>query len=716
RDADPDAEVEAEIASPSGSTRIVSGFWDGNRVWRVRFRPGEEGRWTYRMRTRPSIEGIDGERGEFECRGRRATTPFLAHGPIRVSPNGRHFVHADGTPFFWLVDTAWNGALLSKPQDWERYLRDRAAKGFTGIQFVTTQWRTAYADADGRVAYAGFEKIRIEPAFYQRLDSRIDAVEAAGLLAVPVLIWTLGGEVRTNPGRLPDREVIRLARYQVARYGAHPVAWFLAGDGNYAGVNAERWKRIGRAVFGRGDHAPVFLHPQGMQWPYDAFREEAWLSAWGYQSGHGDDAATLRWIYEGPPARAWRADPPRPIINLEPPYEDHIAYQSRRRHTDFTVRRAIYWSLLAAPTAGSSYGAHGVWSWESESREPQEHGGTGIAKPWHEAMALPGSRQMGHMAELFGSIRWWDLRPDPALVEQEAKPAAEIRRTHIVYARDAEGNARLFVDGVLAAEARIRGDLSNWDEGFRLALANELARDRPWRGDLHRIAIYDRALPAEEVARLREGTSEAKPIVLYAFGEGGGETVRDTSSRGDPLDLRIEDPAAVAWIPGGGLAVRSPALIASPGPAAKVARAIRASGAIAIEASFRPADLAQAGPARIVTLSRDTSARNFTLGQKGEAYEVRFRTTETSANGEPALSTPYEERAGRHIAAARSEAGDLAVIYAPAGGRIALARGILREGLRAEWFDPRTGRRPPAAPGDGVYIAPDAQDWILVVR
>jgi hypothetical protein len=26
--------------------------------------------------------------------------------PIRVSDNGHHFVNADGTPFFWLGDTA----------------------------------------------------------------------------------------------------------------------------------------------------------------------------------------------------------------------------------------------------------------------------------------------------------------------------------------------------------------------------------------------------------------------------------------------------------------------------------------------------------------------------------------------------------------------------------------------------------------------------------
>jgi hypothetical protein len=68
----------------------------------------------------------------------------------------------------------------------------------------------------------------------------------------------------------------------------------------------------------------------------------------------------------------------------------------------------------------------------------------------------------------------------------------------------------------------------------------------------------------------------------------------------------------------------------------------------------------QTGPARIVTLSRNPSERNFTLGQDGDKVEVRLRTTETSSNGVPAVaskpkSLPAEltqivytrERAGR---------------------------------------------------------------------
>ena len=40
-----------------------------------------------------------------------AIFPLLAapvnDGPLKVSPNHRFLVRADGTPFFWLADTAW---------------------------------------------------------------------------------------------------------------------------------------------------------------------------------------------------------------------------------------------------------------------------------------------------------------------------------------------------------------------------------------------------------------------------------------------------------------------------------------------------------------------------------------------------------------------------------------------------------------------------------
>jgi hypothetical protein len=435
--ADDDTRLAVTFTAPSGATRTVEGFWDGGSVWRVRFMPDEPGSWSYRTDARPAVEGLHDQLGSFVAADVTAGgNRFTRHGGVRVSKDGRHLAHADGTPFFWLADTGWNGALKSSAADWATYLADRVAKRFTAIQFVTTQWRTADTNAEGEVAYTGFEDIRINPSFFRRIDDRITAVNEAGLLAAPVLLWTLGDSAHT-PGKLPEDQAIKLARYLVARYGAHHVAWFLAGDENF-GRTAERWRRIGRAVFDRPGHALVTLHPQGMQWSFDPFADEPWLSFLIYQSGHGDDARTLAWIHSGPVAEAWRNDPPRPIINSEPPYEDHLAYQSRQPHSAYNVRRASYWSLLNAPTAGVTYGGHGIWSWETEAAVPLRHNNTGVAQPWHLALHLPGSDDMKHLAELFTSVQWWRLRPDQALLQSQ--PGGDDPAHFVAAARSADGD------------------------------------------------------------------------------------------------------------------------------------------------------------------------------------------------------------------------------------------------------------------------------------
>ena len=417
-DAPPQTSVEVTFTAPGGEAETVDGFWDGNSTWRVRFMPDTTGTWRYE--TASDVGALDGIEGSFESEAGGGGS-FLRHGAIEVSESGRYLQHADGTPFFWLGDTAWNGALLATEADWDAYLTTREDQKFSAIQFVTTQWRTALADADGQVAYTvEGDRLQINPTFFQRLDGYVDAVNRHGLLAAPVLLWALGDpEKYPVPGKLPTAQAAQIARYLVARYGAHHVLWFLGGDENYGGEDRiAHWKQIGEEVFGGRAHAPVTLHPQGMQWRFEPFYDAPWLDLLIYQSGHGDDAETLRWIHSGPVSEAWQ-ETTRPIINSEPPYEDHIAYQSGEPHTAYTVRRAVYWSLLNAPTAGVSYGAHGVWSWQTEPGVPLNHERTGTAQPWEEAVNLEGGQDMAHVAELFTSFDWWTLRPAQDLLAEQ---------------------------------------------------------------------------------------------------------------------------------------------------------------------------------------------------------------------------------------------------------------------------------------------------------
>jgi len=81
---------------------------------------------------------------------------------------------------------------------------------------------------------------------------------------------------------------------------------------------------------------------------------------------------------------------------------------------------------------------------------------------------------------------------------------------HVVYVRGESGLATIYVDGVEAVVSAVGGDLSNWSQEFRLALANELTSDRPWLGEYRLVAIYSRALSRAAVLEHFLAGSEAK--------------------------------------------------------------------------------------------------------------------------------------------------------------------------------------------------------------
>ncbi len=405
--------------------------------------PEETGDWTYSTDcSDANNSGLNGQKGIFHCGDVTADNRFAKYGPVRLSSDRHSLTHADGTPFFWLADTAWNGALLSTPADWDFYLRERVRQKFTAVQWVATQWRAApNGDRENQTAYTGREKIAVNPAFFQRLDAKADAVNRAGLLNAIVMLWAIqgGSNPQVNPGvSLPEDQATLLAQYMIARWGANDVVWILAGDGDYRGPRAERWKRMGRAVFGSRPHAPVTLHPGGMQWILNDFIQEPWYDIVGYQSGHGDDDNTLRWLIEGPVTTDWKKDPPRPFINLEPPYENHIAYQSHTPISATMTRRAIYWSLLETPTAGVTYGGHGVWGWDDGTKPPTDHPGAGVPLPWQKALVMPGAEQMAYVRDLFTGIDFWRLRPAPNLLV--VQPGHKNPRQHIAAARTETGD------------------------------------------------------------------------------------------------------------------------------------------------------------------------------------------------------------------------------------------------------------------------------------
>src|SRR4051812_19752487 len=69
--------------------------------------------------------------------------------PLKISPNGRYFMTADGKPFFWLADTDWLLFSKLKREEAIKLLDDRQQKGFNVVQVMllhTSKVVNAYGD------------------------------------------------------------------------------------------------------------------------------------------------------------------------------------------------------------------------------------------------------------------------------------------------------------------------------------------------------------------------------------------------------------------------------------------------------------------------------------------------------------------------------------------------------------------------------------------
>lgn len=186
----------------TGDEITLSGFWDGNRDWMVRFAPTRVGMWTYT--TSSADPGLDGREGRLMVRSpteaEMAANPNY-RGHLQISEDGRFFEYSDGTPFLLLADTLWAGntarCALGEHQDgpFYQYLADRRSKGFTAVLMQYFHGYGDYPDSpghrnEGGKPFLGQPAERLNPAHFQALDVRMRALWGRGFVAaIPTTWW-----------------------------------------------------------------------------------------------------------------------------------------------------------------------------------------------------------------------------------------------------------------------------------------------------------------------------------------------------------------------------------------------------------------------------------------------------------------------------------------------------------------------------------------------
>jgi hypothetical protein len=342
-----------------------------------------------------------------------------AAGRLEVAPNGRYLQYADGTPFLYLADTAWELFHRLNAGEAGRYLQNRAAKGFTVIQAVVLAERGGLEEpnANGDLPLHDRDPAQPNEAYFRHVDWIVDRAGALGLVTGMLPTWgRYWKQVGQREAPIFSPENARAyGRFVGARYRDKPIIWILGGDQDVES-DAERATveamAAGLAEGDGGAHLMTY-HPRGPGRSSDVFHDAGWLDLNMIQSSHGaHDHDNGLFV-----AHDYGLEPVKPTVDGEPRYEMLAVgfyFGGANRHDRFDaydVRQAAYWAMLSG-ACGHTYGHNSIWQMWAPGREPA----IWADLPWYEALDHPGAFDMGRLRRLFEARPWWKLVPDQGLI------------------------------------------------------------------------------------------------------------------------------------------------------------------------------------------------------------------------------------------------------------------------------------------------------------
>ncbi len=363
---------------------------------------------------------------------------------LKVDSSRRHLIAADGTPFFYLGDTAWELFHRCTREQAVEYLELRAKQRYTVIQAVALAELQGLDDPN---AHGDLPLVNADPArpavtpgsdpanseaydYWDHVDFVVAEANRRGLYIgfLPSwAAWTPSAHPR------PDVKVVFNAgnarvygEFLGKRYGKNPgMIWILGGDRLLDG-HEDFWRAMAGGIAagtnGREDDFTGLImtfHPSGGRSSSQWYHDEAWLSFNMQQTGHSSarlpagQKSTSQKITDD-----YRRVPVKPVIDGEPLYEDHpIGFRAARENGysfDAHIRQRAYWHVFSG-AFGHTYGHHSVWQMYSAGKTPIN----GPLLYWHEAVHRPGAGQMQHLRSLIESRPMLSRVPDQSLIVDE---------------------------------------------------------------------------------------------------------------------------------------------------------------------------------------------------------------------------------------------------------------------------------------------------------
>jgi hypothetical protein len=350
---------------------------------------------------------------------------------LKVSPDGHYLVNEDGSPFFYMADSAWHLFNKLTESEADLYLETRAKQGFTVIQAEINARFDETVNVMKEPVFLDNDPTRPNEAFFQHVDTIVNKANALGMYVSMVPLDTKWARA----GRYSLAEAYTFGRYMGERYKSAKIIWTVGADIGADEVprGVDLWREVAAGI-ARGaanrDLSKVLMqyHPRNGQSSSSWFQDDAWLDMNAFQSGHNSNPLNYRVASVVSPLT-----PAKPVMDIVPWYEDMPdgVKIGARRLDDYDVRKEQYWSLFAG-SHGVTYGNNNVWQFVVEpgqTRNLANH-------TWQDALDTPGARSMTILKRLMLSRPFLDRVPDQSLVVSDTLTGTD----HVQATRAADGS------------------------------------------------------------------------------------------------------------------------------------------------------------------------------------------------------------------------------------------------------------------------------------
>jgi hypothetical protein len=652
------------------------GFYDGNGIYRVRFMPDTLGTWEYI--TKSNIPELDGKTGKFICVAPSADN----HGPVQVY-NTFYFQYADGTPYHPYGTTCYAWVHQSDAME-EQTLSTLSTTPFNKMRMCI--FPKAYSYNKNEPVYYPFEGeplkdwdfTRFNPEFWKHFEQRVLDLQKLGVEADIILFHTYD---RWGFEEMNSDSDDRYIRYAVARLAAfRNVWWSLANEYDLMPAKSDAdWDRFFEIIRAKDPYKHLRgIHNAG-RW-YD--HTKPWVTHCSLQTSNMAAGIRYRQTYQ------------KPVIYDECRYEGNIR-QRWGSLTALEMTQRFWQGTLSGCYVGHGetyehpqdllwWAKGGVLGGQSPERIAFLKGFMADAPPFegmaplgddkgHYILAKSGEYYLAHSADSDGitltlqgeqpyridGIDIWEMkevaigtaypgqyalsspRPDYVYRFTLYEPGEKLRPEADASADATRGTVPLKVTFAAA------GDLiHHWN------FADGTTSDRSNPTHIYqRPGQYNVTLTVTDADGLSSSTGLPISVLPSPPDDLGKQTSWPGShtglvflwsrdrKRNEILDkdgevariCRVEPRGAARLDDSGAMQTEGGAFLASDVDDALL-EACKRSNQLTIEAVVTINTLEQRGPARIITFSRDTGNRNFTLGQEGENLVLRLRTPQTGNN------------------------------------------------------------------------------------